>query len=51
MQRDVFICYIYYVKAFDKVQHNHVFRILEGYDINGKDLELTKTCTGGKKQT
>ena len=23
MQRDVYICYIDYVKAFDKVQHKH----------------------------
>ena len=35
-------CYIDYVKAFDKVQHKHLFRILEGLDIHGKDLELIK---------
>ena len=42
MQRDVYICYIDYVKAFDKVQYKHLFRILEVLDINGKDLELIK---------
>ena len=42
MQKDIYICYIDYVKAFDKVQHKHLFRILEGLDINGKDLELIK---------
>ena len=42
MQRDVYKCYIDCVKAFDKVQPKHLFRILEGLDINGKDIELLK---------
>ena len=43
MQRDVFICYIDYVKAFDNVQHKHLFKILEGLNINVKGLELIKS--------
>ena len=42
MHRDVYICYIDYVKAFDKVQHKQLFRILKGLGVNGKDLELIK---------
>ena len=42
MQRDVYKYYIDCVKAFDKVQPKHLFRILEGLDINGKDIELLK---------
>ena len=49
MQTDVYICYIDYVKAFDKVQHIHLFRILEGLDINGNDLELTKKSVLGAR--
>ena len=31
-------------------QHTHLFSILEGIEINGRDLELIKTRTGSKKQ-
>ena len=42
MQRDVCMCYIDYVKAFEKLQHKHVFRILEALDIIVKDLYWTQ---------
>ena len=51
MQRDMHICYVDYVKVFDKVQHKKLFRILEGLGIYGKDLELIKICSRRKKQT
>ena len=40
MQRDLYVCYIDYVKACEKFQHKHLFRILEGLDIKSKDLGL-----------
>ena len=42
MQKDVYICFIDYAKAFDKVQHVTLFEILQELDVNGKDVELIK---------
>ena len=44
MQKNVYIyiCFIDYSKAFDKVQHVTLFEILQELDVNGKDLELLK---------
>ena len=42
MQKDLYICFIDYAKAFDKVQHVTSFDILQELDVNGKDLELIK---------
>ncbi|GFN94140.1 endonuclease-reverse transcriptase [Plakobranchus ocellatus] len=38
MQKDLHLCFIDYSKAFDKVRHVELFRILEKLDIDGKDL-------------
>ena len=40
MQKDLFICFIDYTKAFDKVRHEELFKILQRLDIDGKDLRL-----------
>ena len=42
MQKNVYICFIGYAKALDKVQHVTLFEILQELDVNGKDLELIK---------
>ena len=42
MQKDLYICFIDYVKAFDKVQHARLFEILQELDVTGKDVELIK---------
>ena len=42
IQKDLYICFIYYAKAFDEVQHATLFEILQELDINGKDVELIK---------
>ena len=42
MQKDVYICFIDYTKAFDKVQHVTLVEILQELDINCKDLEIIK---------
>ena len=44
MQREVYICYIDYVKAFDEVQHKHLFRILEW--LKGQESAEGKEPTG-----
>ena len=38
MQKDLYLCFIDYSKAFDKVRHEKLFNILEHLDIDGKDL-------------
>ena len=38
----MYICFIDYTKAFDKVKHVTLFEMLQELDVNGKDLELIK---------
>ena len=40
MQRDLYVCFIDYTKAFDKVTHKNLMQILNNLDLNGKDLRL-----------
>ena len=40
MQKDVFICFIDYTKAFDRVQHKQPMHILNCLDLDGKDIRL-----------
>ncbi|GFO04381.1 endonuclease-reverse transcriptase [Plakobranchus ocellatus] len=42
MQKDIHLCFIDYSKAFDKVRHVELFRILEKLDIDGEDLRVIK---------
>ena len=42
MQKNVYISFIDYAKAFDKVQHVTLFEVLQELDVNDKDLELIK---------
>ncbi|GFO33601.1 RNA-directed DNA polymerase from mobile element jockey-like [Plakobranchus ocellatus] len=42
MQKDLHLCFIDYFKAFDKVKHVELFRILEKLDIDGKDLRVIR---------
>ncbi|KAG1686094.1 Retrovirus-related Pol polyprotein from type-1 retrotransposable element R2 [Nymphon striatum] len=41
-QQDVFICFIDYSKAFDKVQHTTLIKLLEQINIDDKDLRIIK---------
>ena len=38
VQKDIFLCFIDYSRAFDKVRHEKLFAILEKLDIDGKTL-------------
>ena len=42
MQRDVFLCFIDYQKAFDTVRHEELLRMLERLGVDEKDLRLIK---------
>ena len=38
IQKDLYICYVDYEKAFDKVRHQDLFNILNNIGLDGKDL-------------
>ncbi len=42
VQKDIFLCFIDYSKAFDKVKHEELFNILQSLDIDGKDLRVIR---------
>ena len=42
VQVDLYLCFIDYTKAFDKVKHNKMLEIMNGINIDGKDLRIIK---------
>ena len=42
LQHDLYLCFIDYAKAFDKVKHEDLFEFLQNLDIDGKDLRLIR---------
>ena len=42
MQQNIYLCFIDYSKAFDKVRHEELLEMLQELDINGKDLRLIR---------
>ena len=40
VQQNIYLCFIDYVKAFDKEKHENLINILENLDIDGKDLTI-----------
>lgn len=42
LNKDVYVCFIDYTKAFDKVRHNQLFDALKHLDLDGKDLRLIR---------
>uniref|UniRef100_A0A0B7BSF4 Reverse transcriptase domain-containing protein n=2 Tax=Arion vulgaris TaxID=1028688 RepID=A0A0B7BSF4_9EUPU len=42
MKLDLYLCFIDYAKAFDKVKHGEIISMLESINIDGKDLRLIK---------
>ena len=39
-QRDFYICFIDYTKAFDRIQHEELLKMLMNLDLYGKDIGL-----------
>ena len=48
-QKDLYICFIDYVKAFDCVKHDKLTEFLERLDIDGKDTRLIRNVYYGQK--
>ena len=42
MQKDIYLCFIDYTKAFDKVKHVQILDMLQDLDIDGKDIRLVR---------
>ncbi len=42
VNQDIYACFIDYTKAFDKVQHEKLFDILQNLNIDGKDLRVIR---------
>ncbi|GFR84702.1 RNA-directed DNA polymerase from mobile element jockey [Elysia marginata] len=48
VQRDVYLCFIGYSKAFDKVKHSELFgiHVLDQLNIDGKNLRILRNLNG-----
>ena len=42
VNKDLYLCFLDYTKAFDKVKHEEIINILENLDMDGKDLRIIK---------
>ena len=42
MQKDIYLCFIDHTKAFDEVKHVQLLDMLQGLDIDGKDIRLLR---------
>ena len=42
VQKDLYVCFIDYSKAFDKVKHSDLFDILSELNCDGKDLRVIR---------
>lgn len=40
MNCDIYVCFVDYQKAFDRVQHQKVIEILKNIELDGKDLRI-----------
>ena len=40
VNKDIFLCFIDYTKAFDSINHNKLIESLEKTEIDGKDLRI-----------
>ena len=42
IQKDLYLCFIDYTKAFDKLRHEEIMSILDSLNIDGKDLRIVR---------
>ena len=42
VQQDLYLCFIDYSKAFDKVKHSEIIKLLENLNVDGKDLRIVR---------
>ena len=51
VQKDIFVCFVDYEKAFDKVKHANLFNMLNEAGIDGKDMRLMRNLYWKQKAT
>ena len=49
MQKDLYVCFIDYEKAFDRVKHGELIRLLERIGVDGKDLRMIENLYWNQK--
>ena len=42
VQKDIYLCFIDYSKAFDKMRNDDLFAIMMGLNIDAKDLRILR---------
>ena len=42
-QKDLYICFLDYTKAFDRVKHEKIIELLQRLDTDGKDIQLIRS--------
>jgi len=42
MQREIYLCFIYYEKAFDKVQHEKMIKLLDNQNIGKENIRIIR---------
>lgn len=51
LNKNSYICFIDFEKAFDKIHHAKLIEVLEKIGLDDKDIIIIKkTCTGNKQQ-
>ena len=48
IQKDLYLCFTDFSKAFGKIIHSDLFDILLRHNCDGKILESSETCTRNK---
>src|SRR5438132_1095970 len=42
VNKDLYLCFINFTKAFDRVQHKKLLNMLQDLDLDGKDIRLVR---------
>src|SRR5437870_9883717 len=42
VNKNLYLCFIDFTKAFDKVRHNKLLNMLQDLDLDGKDIRLVR---------
>ena len=49
MQKDIYVCFIDYEKAFDRVKHGELIQMLESIGADGKDIRMIENVYWNQK--
>ena len=42
VQKDLYVCFIDYTKAFDTIRHDELMKLLQALNLDGKNLRIIK---------